>query len=189
MMSYSTSKTIIYLYKGKGYEVPPIKSYYIDMKEIKDDITYITIRRKIPSFIHGIIMGALLAPLLVSIYYVSISSNNIQIRNHTIRVPSEMYYDNRTGTLDIDISNDSSNFETISILIKDNEGNNIIELNGINPGESVGTLPVEIDNDKLPMRSTIVYKSNHGFYEFKSIKLNVLIVDRSIADKDINRDF
>lgn len=181
-------KSILYQYNGQTYETPPIKHYYIEMEEMNGAITYISIHRMIPNYVHTILIIFLLVPLIILNYF-SFKIKNIQIKDHTLRVPSEMYYDNRTKVLDLDITNDSSNFEVISFTIESPTGEVILELNGINPGESVGSIPIEFKFDSLPVRCILIYKATCNGFVFREIYKDILVVDRRVADNDINHDF
>lgn len=182
-------KAKLYKYKNNYFNEPPIKYYHIDSEEIVDNIKYVTIRRKIPIFGHLIFMLILLSPIMY-INYANRHNLNNQIRTHTIRIPSEMYYDDRAMTLDVDITNDESNFETVSIVLENSKGKSILELNGIKPGESVGAIPINENSfSKLPEQCTVIYKAQRDGYKFNYVKRDVLVVDRSVADKDTNCDF
>lgn len=180
--------TTVYVYKGRNYDSIPIKNYHAHTVDFKNGVKYVGIRSKIPMYIHLIIVGLLLIPL-VKLNYDRLSKESIQVGKHTLRIPSEMYYDLNTKILDIDITNDGSNFETISFIIQDQDGDNIVELNGINPGESIGSIPVNYDFKKLPLKCKIIYKSSYQGNIFKDVKMDVLVVDRVVADKDLNLDF
>jgi hypothetical protein len=183
-----STHNVLYKYRGQVYETLPIRNYYIEMEEIVGTVKYISVRRKIPMYIHVLILLMLVVPLII-INYSNSQEDTVQVRNHTLRIPSEMYYDYTTKILDIDITNDNSNFETISLTIKSPKGDTIIQLNGINPGESIGSLPVDFEFESLPVKGTITYKSMYNNYVFKDIEKDVLIVDRVVADRDVNRDF
>lgn len=184
----SDGLTTMYIFKGEKYEDPPINSYHVDSIEVVGDMKYIGIRRKLPIYIHVIILCTLLLPLII-LNYNSLTKDSVQVRKHTLRVPSEMYYDASTKVLDIDITNDGSNFETVSFSIEDSSGNTIVKLNGINPGESIGSIPVEYNFKKLPLKCKIIYRTTYEGSIFKDIVMDVLVVDRVVADKDVNRDF
>lgn len=179
---------VIYVYKGINYDTAPIRYYYIDSVIFSNGVKYFTIRKKIPVYIHLFIIIILLTPL-IKVNYEYYSKESIQVRKHTLRIPDEMYYDFDTKILDIDITNDGSNFEIISFSIQDSGGKSILDLNGINPGESIGSIPVNYEFKQLPIICKIVYKTSYKGSVFKNIVKDVSIVDRAVADNDINRDF
>lgn len=181
-------ESTVYVYKGRRYDSPPIKLYHIDSIEFIEGAKYTYIRRKLPIYVHIIILCVLILPL-AKLNYDSMHKESVQVRKHTLRVPSEMYYDSSTKILDIDITNDGSNFETVSFTIQDSNGSIIVKLNGINPGESIGSIPVQYKFSKLPLKCKIVYKTTYQGSVFKDIERDVLVVDRIVADKDTNRDF
>lgn len=178
----------IYLYKGSSYEYPPIKTYCIDKRVVKGSTTYLTLRRVIPMWVHIFIIMLLISPHVFIITKI-ITTESVQVRQHTMRIPSEMYYDYETKILDLDITNDSSNFEVVNITLLSSNNEQILELKGINPGDAIGSIPTEFIFDSLPMSCKIIYQTKYDDHIFNDTIKDVLIVDRSVADKDVNRDF
>lgn len=179
----------LFKYKGSSYEEPPIKYYYIYQEEIVGNVKYIYIRRKIPTFLHAMIFIILLAPLIY-INYINYNINSNIIKNHIVRVPKEMYYDYNTGVLDLDIINDESNFEIISITITPRfENTNIVDIKGIEPGHSIGSIKLEYSFKELPVEARVIYRVYSSNISFKEIYRDVLIIDKNITNNDINRDF
>lgn len=173
-----------YRYKGMIYDYPPIKYYYIDGKEYKDTYTINDIRRRIPMFVHLLIFLLLCIPNVFTIYTYTTKSSIKQEYTHRMLVPSEMYFDTRTQTLDIDIYNDASNKETISISIVDEHDNVIVTLNGIEPGYSIGGIPVtEYEFKELPMQVKVLYNAVYNGKVYSTIEKKLLIVS-SVTSED-----
>lgn len=179
----------LYVHKERISEDPPFKNYTIEKKEIKGNIEYITIRRVVPLFVH-ILFALILVTPMVFINYKAYTDGSVQKRVHTIRVPSTMYWDNRTNTIDVDVINDSSNLETISIELRDKNGKLILQFNGIKPGESIGSVPIsEYKVTDIPISGRLIYKSSYNEFVYNEIEIDVLIVDRRVAEKEQNNDF
>lgn len=184
----NTTKQVLYKYKSMIFDEIPVRNYYIERKEVVGNITYISIKKVMPNYVHVCIISILLI-FLVIINYLAYKANDTQIRSHTIRVPKEMYYDFETKVIDLDICNDDSNFEVINITLRDSYNKEIVRLSGIEPGDSIGGIPIEYTFSKLPITCTLSYSAKYNNFVFKEIKRDVLVVDKRVVEDSINRDF
>lgn len=181
------TKQVLYKFKGRTYEEPPSKHFTILHEYLDGDIKYIVVKKDLPLFIHITFITILVILIGAVNAYCSVGLSNVF--NHVMRVPSEMFYDSRSKTIDVDLYNDSSNAEIISITLKEHGKDAILTLNGIEPGHSIGAIPTSYEFVSLPSECILTYDVmfETGLVTSKDIK--VLIVDRAIADKDENRDF
>lgn len=179
---------MIFVYKGSCYESNPIKYYYINNEYYIGTIKYICITKRLPVFIH-LFITTLFVLILCSLLYISKMTNEGTFGNHIINVPTEMYYSSSNRVLDVDISNDSSNFESIDITIRDKSNNVLLTFSNIEPSEAVGGVEIAYEFSKLPASCIIEYVMVSPNLLSKSVTLDVLIIDRDVASSDMNYDF
>lgn len=183
------NRQILYKYKDKVLDHLPFNNFEIDKQEIDGNITYISVSKRLPNYVHFIIVIILLVPII----FINSTSNKLhyyQKKVHYMRVPTEMYYESKTNSLDLDVTNDISNFETISIKLVDPNGDTVLNLTGIKPGESIGTIPIgDYKFESLPARCKLLYDSTCDGFRFDTIYKDILVVDRSVTDKELNNDF
>lgn len=182
-------KKKIYILGKHKYEVPPISKYYIDHIEYEEGVEYITIRWKIPTIIHALIITLMIGSSILFSYMFNNSISLNEKVKHTIKVPNEIYYDKETSTIDLDTTNSLDNNEDISITLRTEDNNKLIEFENIKPGYAIGAVPIDKEVTKLPNKCTLEYSIIKDGKVLEVIKINTLLVDREVSDRDVNNDF
>ena len=167
---------MIYIYKDNMYDSVPIKHYHVLEENTEGDVIYITIDRKIPNLVHLLVIITVFVLNVIMLHDVS---SNISYTNHISSIPSVMYYDRTNNILDIDITNDLSNYESISIELLNRNGDTVFNITGIRVGSSIGSIQPLCDIYTLPEQYTLKYTI---FDDGKQLtkEYTVLIVERNI---------
>lgn len=184
------NQDIIYKYKGITYSYLPFKNYRVDKIEQEGSTIYYTISKTIPLFIHIIIICSLISLLII--LFININNNSSIDITHKARVPSEMYWDSKNKILDIDITNDESNIDTvISFKLIDGKSNKVIlDVKGINQGESIGSLPIDdYEFNNLPKSYRLEYHISYKYLISKVENFNIIVIDKDKAESELNNDF
>lgn len=179
-----------YIYKGVMYEEPPIRFWAVtDIDTSNTGYIKTFIRNELYEILAIIFFVILIVCSTAFVTWSKYSHNYYNIGNHIIRVPSEMFYDSDSKVLDIDITNDSSNFETVGLSVSDKNDNPIVSVKDINPGESVGGIVISKELTELPIEGYVNYMIYNKDSGYSVITKKVLIVDRHVSDSIVNKEF
>lgn len=183
-------RVILYRYKGVLHEIPPITDYkVISESYLEEEGVYVhEIKASRPSM-----LNLLLIIPIIGIIVFNVPIYNMRVHQsfyHITKVPSQMYWDSRVNTIDVDIENDEQNVGSINVkLVNDVDGSTVFELTGINPGESIGAIPIEAAPTNLPVMCTLYYEVLPGYLALKPLEKKVMLVDRNSSDKELNEYF
>ena len=163
----------MYKYKGIIYDHAPFKKFHVIEIELIDGVEIKVIERRFSFVTHLIIISFIVFCNIFLLNSIITSHNTVE---HIIRVPEKMYYDSDLRILNLDITNDISNIESVSIKLLDTDGNTIFKLNGIEPNESVGGIYVESEEfNVLPCTCMLEYSYYTDLNVYtKNLKVSIL---------------
>lgn len=173
-----------FIFKGQEFVVPPIRWFHTDKVEVIDGITYHYISRRVPLGVQLAIYMLLLITMILGFYVFNTYYNCNNDVDYKLATPKEVYYYPDLNLLDIDITNSGSNYYPINVQVQSQDGVVLCDFKGIRPGHSIGSVPITGDINGTCDGKVIYYLPYVGYQEYP-----VLIVDRSLNNKDINTEF
>jgi hypothetical protein len=182
-------ETNYYRYKGVLYEEPPFESFKVVNADYRDDGTIIyNIKSKRPSILNLFLLLPVIGLILFNVAVYDMRTGDGF--THITRIPEQMYYDSVSGTIDVDIENDAQNVGNISLkLVDDLNGQTLLELEGIEPGESIGSIPVESVETGMPVMCTLYYTVTPAYVSLTPLEKKVMLIDRANSDSELNQYF
>ena len=180
-------KEIFYKYKGTISDYPLVKPFIIDKVDANGNTVTFTIRKGKSLVFHLFVFLICIIPMIIIIYNCLSLNSNFKTR-HILRIPNEFYYNDDYKAIDLDLTNDGSNLENVNIsLYYNNEL--LLNFERIEPGESIGAIPLDLSKYKLPLECKLKYTAYKDNIVYSDVMLDVLIVDTGVLDEQFNNLF